>query len=418
MRHLKNIWLMTLKDLRLFARDRRALFFFIAFPFLFIVIFNFVLSGVGSEDSRLTLHMVTREPAGSLSYTIIGALETKDVSQLQPGAPIIVWDKDYATDYTAVEDGDMTGFIAFPADFTQSLMGGKHTQLEIVTNAKSDNDRAALEGLADAISSKIDAQWVGATATIELLVEQGLISPTDNTAIQQVVNQFISGPGVTAPGQSSVGILTQEIGDVKKENAANYVIPGYLVMFVFFSAALWGSLSLIRERENNTLERLLATSVRRFDILGGEFLGNAAKGLIQIAIFWIVGIYAFNIDLGVAPWAVILLSILMVLMSAAFGIMLATLVRTEGSARSIAILVSLALAPLGGCWWPLFITPKAMQFIAKLTPHGWANTGFDKLMVFGANFSAAVPSMLALIGFAALFGIIAIWRFRTSAEAK
>jgi ABC-2 type transport system permease protein len=105
----------------------------------------------------------------------------------------------------------------------------------------------------------------------------------------------------------------------------------------------------------------------------------------------------------------------MVIMSAAFAIMLATLVKTQRSAGSIAVLASLVLAPLGGCWWPLFITPKWMQFIAKITPHGWATTGFNKLMVFGADFTAATPSMLALIGFAAAFGIIAIWRFRTSA---
>ena len=132
-------------------------------------------------------------------------------------------------------------------------------------------------------------------------------------------------------------------------------------------------------------------------------------------IFWTVGILVFKIDLGLSPAAVILLSILMVIMSSAFAIMLATLVKTQRSASSIAVLTSLVLAPLGGCWWPLFITPKWMQFIAKITPHGWATTGFNKLMVFGADFGAVVPEMLALAGFALVFGIIAIWRFRTSA---
>ena len=56
-----------------------------------------------------------------------------------------------------------------------------------------------------------------------------------------------------------------------------------------------------------------------------------------------------------------------------------------------------------------------MQFIAKITPHGWANTGFNKLMLFGADFGAVIPEMLALVGFAAVFAIIAAWRFRTSA---
>jgi ABC-2 type transport system permease protein len=155
--------------------------------------------------------------------------------------------------------------------------------------------------------------------------------------------------------------------------------------------------------------------VRRTSILGGIFAGTAAKGLIQIAIFWLVGILVFGVDLGLSPVGVILLSLLMVIMSSAFGVMLATFARTDRSASSIAVLTSLVLAPLGGCWWPLFVTPKWMQFIAKMTPHGWATTGFNKLMLFGADFSAAIPEMLALVAFAAVFGMIAIFRFRASA---
>ena len=124
---------------------------------------------------------------------------------------------------------------------------------------------------------------------------------------------------------------------------------------------------------------------------------------------------AFNIDLGLSPTAVIILSVLMVIMSSAFGLMLATLVKTDRAAGSIGVLTSLILAPLGGCWWPLFITPKWMQFLAKFSPHGWAVIGFNKLMLFGADFGDAVLEMLALIGFAVVFGLIATWRFRTSA---
>jgi ABC-2 type transport system permease protein len=204
------------------------------------------------------------------------------------------------------------------------------------------------------------------------------------------------------------------VGEVKAYNPSNYVIPGYLVMFTFFAAAQSASI-IVRERQNNTLERLLASSVRRETLLAGMFTGTMAKGLVQIAIFWLAGLLIFRIDLGLSPAAVIILSVLMVIVSAAFSIMLATLAKTERSAGALGTLLSLVLAPLGGCWWPLFITPKWMQFIAKITPHGWANTGFNELMVFGGNFSGAVPNMLALAGFAVVFGIIAVMRFRTSA---
>jgi ABC-2 type transport system permease protein len=403
MRQLRHIWFIALKDLRLFATDRGALFFFILFPFLFITLFTFMNIGA-TADTRLELYIVSQEAEGGLSYQVIDALESTGEWD------IILMDYDQA--YRAVEDKEISGFVAFPVDFTEGITTGAGTELEVVTDAEATSRRAALSGLSQTIASRIGSQYVVANSVIELLIEQGVIAPGDTTAMEQVIQPILAGQA--GGGQSFIEYTTEKVGEVEEESASNWVIPGYLVMFVFFGAAV-GSESIVRERQNHTLERLLASSVRREAILGGIFTGTAAKGLIQILLFWVVGILAFNLDLGNSPAAVIVLSILMVIMSAAFSIMLATLVKTQRSAGSIAVLASLVLAPLGGCWWPLFILPKWMQALAKITPHGWATMGFNKLMLFGADFGAVVPEMLALVGFAVLFSLIAIWRFRTDA---
>jgi ABC-2 type transport system permease protein len=414
MKQLKYVWFIAMKDLKLFTKDRFALLFALLFPFLFAAMFYFLLGGVGSADVRLELHLATQEKAGGMSYQILQGLETKDESQLKPGEPRIVWDKDYAEARQAVADKKMAGFIAFPEDFTEGIMTGGGTKLEVVINTESTNTQAALNGLAQGIAAQVSTQQVAASAVVDIMVAQEIASGrvADMAQIQQTVQQLYLNQQNT--GDASLKFSIQKVGEVEAENPSNYVIPGYLVMFVFFAAALAAE-SIVRERQNQTLERLLASAVRREAILGGIFTGTALKGLIQIAVFWVVGILAFKMELGLAPGAVILLSILMVIMSSAFAVMLATLSKTQRGAGAIAVLASLVLAPLGGCWWPLFITPKWMQFLAQLTPHGWATTGFNKLMVFGADFSAAVPNMLALVGFAAVFAIIATWRFRTSA---
>jgi ABC-2 type transport system permease protein len=401
MRQLRHIWFIALKDLRLFATDRGALIFFILFPFFFITLFNFMnLSAV--EDAKLQLHIVNQEAEGGLSYKVIDAL--KEAGDWE----ITIMDYDAA--YQAVEDKEIGGFLAFPADFTEGIMTGAGTQLEVVTDAEATSDRAALSGLSQTIASRIGAQYVTANATIDLLIEQGIIAPDDSAAIGQVIQRILAG----GDGQSFIEYKTVNVGEVEEQSPANWVIPGYLVMFVFFGAAL-GAETIVRERQNHTLERLLASSVKREAILGGIFTGTAAKGLVQIVLFWGVGLLAFNMDMGNSPAAVIILSILMVIVSAAFSIMLATLVKTQRSAGSIAVLASLLLAPIGGCWWPLFLHPGWLQTLAKITPHGWAMSGFNKLILFGADFGAVVPEMLALVGFAVLFSIIAAWRFRTSA---
>ena len=112
MKHLNQIWFIALKDLKLFVTDRMALFFFILFPFLFIIMFNFILSGVEQQDTRLELHLVTQEDRSGLSHQIIKAIETEDESELEPGEPKIIWDENYEESLQAVEDKKLDGFLS------------------------------------------------------------------------------------------------------------------------------------------------------------------------------------------------------------------------------------------------------------------------------------------------------------------
>jgi ABC-2 type transport system permease protein len=414
MKRFGHIWFIAQKDLKLFITDRMALFFFILFPFLFVALFSVVLSDIGSEDERLELHLVTLEDKDGISHQIIKAVKTDDETELDPGEPNITWGDNYEKAHRSLVDEERTGFVVFPEDFTDGVSMGYGTNIEVVTDPDDTYTRAALNSLAKTIAFNIGLQQVVSNAITELLLDQWIESPDNIARIGQEIPKILSVQRGVRMRPSLVEYDVEKVGEVEAENPSDFVIPGYLVMFVFMTAA-FSAEAIVRERQNRTLERLLATSVEKESIIAGLFAGTAAKGLVQITLFWMVGLLVFQVNLGRSLEAVILLSILMVIMSSAFAIMLATLVKTQRSAGSIALITSLVLAPLGGCWWPLFITPRWMQFIAKITPHGWANTGFNKLLVFGADFNAVVNEMLALLVFAAVFGIIAIWRFRTSA---
>jgi len=414
---LRQIWFIAVKDLKLFIADKMALFFALLFPFLFATMFYFLLGGAGSGDKRLELHIVTRETDG-ISNSIINSMVTRDPSILQPGEPLIIKEESYEIARQKVEAKKISGFMSFPEDFTEAINLGYGTRIEIVTDPQATNTRAALAGLARSIASQINARIVSNNATIGLIIEKEVASGNYSnlpSILGQAMSQ-ISSPENQYQQQVAplIDIETINVGEVEAENPANYVIPGYLVMFVFFTAALSAEL-IVRERQNHTMERLLACSVRREAILGGIYTGTTMKGVIQIILFWAVGIFVFKMDPGESIAGVTILSILTVLMSTSFSLMLATLVRSQRAASAIGVVTSLILAPLGGCWWPLFITPRWMQFLAQFTPHGWATTGFNKLMVSGADFNAAIPNMLVLLAFTAIFGITAVIRFRTSA---
>ena len=395
---IRQSLLLASKDTKIFFRDRFAVVFAFAFPLLFTLGFTLALGGILSDDETLQVTLVTREEGkDSLSRQIIDGLSASDTLAVNEMA--------YDTARREVEAGTLPGFIAFPSRFTESLagVGGNNTAvLEVVTNADDLEDAAALDALAHTIARKVsDTQ-------LAFLSLSMLPTEVDKEAAMLRLSElgdFSSKQLVTFP--------EEQVGDRERPNASNFTLSGYLTMFIFFAAALSAE-AIARERRNQTLERLLTNGVRRESIIFGKFLTGTYRGVMQVAVLWGVGIVAFGIDLGASPLAVILISLAIVFTSSSFGVMLAALVRTAEGASSAGVLVSLVLAPLGGSWWPLFITPDWMQALGKLTPHGWANTAFNNLMLFHADFGDVVINIVAVAAFGVVFLIVAFTRFRLS----
>ena len=381
------------KDTKVFFKGRFAVGFAFLFPFLFVIGFSLALSGQGPTDSQLVITATTQEESG-LSHEILD-----DLSQSDQGAIRVI---EYNAALDELERGDIEGFVAFPADFTQGLFSGQPVVLEVIAGSGSIEAEAALTGFARSIAGNVSV--VGNALSVIQEVAAG-----NQDAVQNADMSILTrGPAPV------IGFEVERVGDIRPFKTSNFTLPGYLTMFVFFAAALSAE-AIARERQTHTLERLMSNGTRRESIILGKFIGAVYRGVMQLIVMWTVGIFAFKIDLGVSPAAVVLLSILMALAAAAFGVLLASFVKDVKTATTAGVLVSLTLAPLGGSWWPLFITPQWMQSLAKLTPHGWANGGFNKLMLFGAEFGDVSQEMIALTAFAAVFLAVALWRFRVSA---
>ena len=385
--------LIAIKDTRIFFKDKFALGFAFLFPFLFVIGFSIALSGQAPEDEPLRLAVATQEGADSLSGQIIaGLIDDSDAGQVSVMG--------YDEALVAVESGELEGFVSFPAGFGQSFVDGVPTTLEVVYGDASPETQAALYGFARSVAGELSRSSVALETIGRLMVAGRAVQPS----------MFLDDPDSFIP---LVGFEVERVGDIEPFQASNFTLPAYLTMFVFFTAAMSAE-AIARERQSHTLERLMSNGTRRESVIVGKFAGTAFRGVAQLAVMWAVGVLAFGIDLGASPAAVIIISMLMALASATFGVMLASFAQNVQASAAAGVLLSLVLAPIGGCWWPLFITPQWMQTLAKLTPHGWANGGFNKLMLFGAEFGDVTQEMMALVGFAAVFMIVALWRFRVS----
>ena len=384
----RQAMLLAWKDTRIFFRDRAALAFAFLLPFVFVIGFSLALRDVGPVEEDAQFIMVTEDADFGLSYRAFRPI-------IEAGEGRIVG-MNYGEALDAVEAGDIDGFVLFTPDFTPSLLLGQAALEVIVRDGVSPADEAALRGFAQEIASRFSEGRTAVNAVAALGHPE---------KASEITTEMLN------DASPAIDIRIEQVGEIAPFNTSNFVLPGYLTMFVFFTAAM-GAEALARERQTHTLERLMANGVRRESLIVGKFLAGAIIGVAQVAVMWVVGALAFNIDLGASPGAVILLSLLMVVASAGFGVMLASFVRNVRTASAAGVLTSLVLAPVGGSWWPLFITPPFMQSLARLTPHGWANGGLNKLMLFGAQFGDVAPEMIALVVFAAVFVGVALWRFR------
>ena len=383
---------MAHKDTKIFFRDRLAAGFMFLLPFLFVFGFSLALRDVSRGDEVLELFVATQEPAGISALVIEALIADSDIAIRQ-----VVYEEALA----AVEAGEWAGFVAFPADFRSALLAGRPTALEVVLRDENGELPAALRGLAQSLAARISDQVLYFEALARLGGAAAL--PTGLSLMDEVEVEV------------AVEIEIERLREAEAFRAENFTLSGYLTMFVFFGAALSAE-AIARERQAQTLERLLSNGVRREAVVLGKFFGIAARGTLQVALLWLVGIPLFGVDAGDSPAAVMVISVLMALASAGAGLLLASLVNDVRAARSAGIMASLILAPLGGSWWPLFTTPRWMQSLAKLTPHGWANDAFNRLILFGAEFADVRGAMAALAGFTAVFLAFAIFRFRLAAE--
>jgi ABC-type multidrug transport system permease subunit len=99
-------------------------------------------------------------------------------------------------------------------------------------------------------------------------------------------------------------------------------------------------------------------------------------------------------------------------LAAALSLLLGSLARTEGQAIAIGVLASNVLAALGGCWWPIEVTPRWMQQLSLCLPTGWTMDALHRLMHFAQGSASALPHLAALCAAALVAGWAASRVFR------
>jgi ABC-type multidrug transport system permease subunit len=96
---------------------------------------------------------------------------------------------------------------------------------------------------------------------------------------------------------------------------------------------------------------------------------------------------------------------------ASAGLLLGAIAQTQAQAGGLGVLTANMLAALGGCWWPIEVTPGWMQSLQNFIPTGWTMDALHKLISFQAGAASAIPQLVILVLGSLVVGYFAVRRF-------
>lgn len=207
--------------------------------------------------------------------------------------------------------------------------------------------------------------------------------------------RLAAAPAAVLPGVLDAVERPAVDGASMRVNAFDQYVPGFGVTFLLIGMMLGISLTLFDERDWGTLERVRAGGASLAGILIGKVLARAVVGVLQMLVLFGVGWVLFDVELGHTPSALLLPTLSMAFAGAALGLVIPSLAPAHDSVMPLGTMTSLALAAIGGCWWPLDFEPSWMRSFAQWLPTTWTMQAYNDLMIRGAPASAViVPSLV------------------------
>jgi ABC-2 type transport system permease protein len=277
---------------------------------------------------------------------------------------------DRATADKQLHDGSLTAYVLLPADFSDRALNQHELRPEI-----------HLEGSQPGPSQQtLQAVSQATLAAIAALPVQGA-PPRFNPQ----VSYLYGGPTL---------------------DSLDYLGAALIGLVVFFLVFVVTSVSFLRERTQGTLERLMATPLRRAEIVLGYMIGFTVLALIQSAEVLVFSLYVLKLYNAGSVWLIFLVAILMAIAAVNLGIFISMFARTEFQAVQFIPLVIVPQFLLSGILVAVSSEPGWMQVISRVLPLTYAVDGLRSVMIRGADLSW--PALQLDTGVVFGFGVLMV----------
>ena len=390
---MRAIFVIAWKDLKQRLRDRSALVAAFVAPLGIAFIVSSAFGG-GFVDSFDATYAVVDADGSTLSKAfvsqVLGAPAFRD--QID-----VVRPKSSAAARTLVTRDDVSAAFVIPKGFGSAVAGNRRAAITVLRNPDAQIGSAVAEALAEGYADQINAGRLSVATTIRAQAQ-----PPAPAAIASLARD-------AAAGRIPIQLVDGRIG-VREVNGINYFGPAMAVFSLFFTTALVAR-SILAEREQGTLPRILAAPVPRAAVILGKSASAFVLGIVSFVVMFAFFGLVRDVSWG-DPLSLAVLTVVTVLAVMGLMTLVQTAARSQQGADALSSVMTMALALLGGSFFPIFQMPSLMQTASLATPNGWALRGYTDIAYDGATLGDLGPHLLAIGAFAVVTLSLGIWRSR------
>ncbi len=193
---------------------------------------------------------------------------------------------------------------------------------------------------------------------------------------------------------------------------AYYMIPGVIGMILYTLTSILTATSIVRERERGTIEQLIVTPIRPWEMVVGKLLPYVVLAFMNTIEVLVIGHFWFDVPIRGSLWLILALSALFMLTSLGIGLLASTFANTQQEAWLTVFMLMLPAIFLSGFFFPIEAMPRVLQWISYVMPLRYYLVIIRSILLKGVGAWAIMEEIVALAIFGTLLMAAAALRFR------
>lgn len=348
------------------VRDPRTLALTFAMPLIQL----FLLGFAATSDVRQVPLAVWDQDRSAASRSLVAAYRSADYFQ-------VAFEADTEAELRLLVDrGDARAGLVVPPDYGRRLLDGQTATVAFVI----DGSDPTVAGTALAAATLI-GQAKGAQLSLERLARRGAAVAAMARPPLEVRTRVWFNPDLVS---------------------AYYMVPALIGLILQFLTVILTATAIVRERERGTIEQLIVTPIRSWELVVGKLTPYVVIGFVDTVEILIAGVLIFGVPVNGSIPLLLLLSGLFLVTTLGLGLFISTIASTQQEAMITALFFNLPSIFLSGFFFPLAAMPTILQWLSYLIPLRYFLIIVRGIVLKGVGMEALWPQVAALAIFAVL----------------